>query len=59
MEMNEAILEENEASEEAEDNGGVYAVDGEDVVPPAVEKDQVLVPTAATRTRNRPKREVY
>lgn len=59
MEMNEAILEENEASEEAEDDGRVYAVDGEDVVQPAVEKEQVLVPAAATRTRNRPKREVY
>ncbi|KAK1669761.1 hypothetical protein QYE76_057920 [Lolium multiflorum] len=59
MEMNEAILEENEASEEAEDDGRVYTVDGEDVVQPAVEKEQVLVPAAATRTRNRPKREVY
>ncbi|KAM0900723.1 hypothetical protein ACQ4PT_020427 [Festuca glaucescens] len=59
MEINEAILEENEASKEAEDDGGVYAVDGEDVVQPAVEKEQVLVTAAATRTRNRPKREVY
>uniref|UniRef100_A0ACD5X950 Uncharacterized protein n=1 Tax=Avena sativa TaxID=4498 RepID=A0ACD5X950_AVESA len=57
MEINKAILEENEASEE--DNGGEFVVDGEEVVQPAVEKEQVLVTAAGTRTRNRPKREVY
>uniref|UniRef100_A0ACD5WJ50 Uncharacterized protein n=1 Tax=Avena sativa TaxID=4498 RepID=A0ACD5WJ50_AVESA len=60
MEINKAILEENEASEEGEDNGGEFVVDGEEVVQPAVEKEQVLVTaTTETRTRNRPKREVY
>ena len=59
MEINKAILEENEASEEAEGDGGGYVVDGEEVVQPEVEKEQVLVTATATRTRNRPKREVY
>uniref|UniRef100_A0ACD5XKA0 Uncharacterized protein n=1 Tax=Avena sativa TaxID=4498 RepID=A0ACD5XKA0_AVESA len=59
MEINKAILEENEASEEGEDNGGGFVVDGEEVVQPAEEKEQVLVTASGTRTRNRPKREVY
>lgn len=62
MEINKAILEENEAaSEEAgetEDDGGEYDGDQESVEP-AVEKEQVLVTAGGRRTRNRPKREVY
>ena len=58
MEINKAILEENEASEEAEGGGGGYVVDGEEVVQPEVEKEQVLVAATATRTRNRPKRDL-
>jgi hypothetical protein len=61
MEINKAILEENEASEEGEGDGREYVVidDGEEVVQPTVEKEQVFVTATGTRTRNRPKREVY
>jgi hypothetical protein len=61
MEINKAILEENEASEEGEGDGREYVVvdDGEEIVQPTVEKEQVLVTATGTRTRNRPKREVY
>jgi hypothetical protein len=61
MEINKAILEENEASEEGEGDSREYVVvdDGEEVVQPTVEKEQVLVTATGTRTRNRPKREVY
>ncbi|CAM0885300.1 unnamed protein product [Alopecurus aequalis] len=58
MEINKAIMEENEASDEAKGDVGGY-VDGEEVVQPAVEKEQVLVTATSKRTRNRPKREVY
>jgi hypothetical protein len=61
MEINKAILEENEAFEEGGGDGREYVVidDGEEVVQPTVEKEQVLVTATGTRTRNRPKREVY
>ncbi|KAF7033064.1 hypothetical protein CFC21_044190 [Triticum aestivum] len=62
MEINKAILEENEASsEEAADGGGEYVVNGDEAALPAAEKEQVLVTATGTgtRARNRPKREVY
>ncbi|XP_037408310.1 uncharacterized protein LOC119270410 [Triticum dicoccoides] len=62
MEINKAILEENEASsEEAADDGGEYVVGGDEAPLPAAEKEQVLVTATGTgtRARNRPKREVY
>ncbi|KAI4967371.1 uncharacterized protein LOC123445452 [Hordeum vulgare subsp. vulgare] len=60
MEINKAILEENEASsEEAADGGGEFVVDGDEAPLPAAEKEQVLVTATGARARNRPKREVY
>ena len=56
MEINKAILEEDEASSGGGDGGELV---GDEAVQPAVEKEQVLVTATGTRARNRPKREVY
>ncbi|KAL6873725.1 hypothetical protein ACP4OV_013807 [Aristida adscensionis] len=62
MEINKAIMEENEASDEDDQDDGREHDDGEEEEEggeqPAVEKQEPVVAGAAPRTRNRPRRRV-
>lgn len=65
MEINKAIMEENEASDEEEDDDREYDEEDDeagedDEQAPVEEKEPVVVgaAAAATRTRNRPRRQV-